>query len=567
MADGNPYSHPGVYIDELPGTPTISSVSTSIPVFVGAPQTLDPADLNIARLISGWADYRARYGGYVWGSELSKAVYEFFAEGGTTAYVVGVNSTTQSAPAGSTSIADAATGSYSIDAASAGTWGKNLYIAIVDAGPAAPKGQASSYFSVNVQVKVDDLASSMPTLAQRLLKQYVTDNAIKPTGAYYVLESFGAFTFSSVAAGGTTCKLAVQINAKSIFIRVVGVSPFPAAKLNSPRTAAPTSLKGGTDFALAGYSAAWPALSSVSDASLVAIPDAAVADMTVGADAADVQAYKKTIITTGVLLTCQNANLKNLFYVIDAPYVGTPVSANGVLPSNGQNVVDFVLGTKDSTPLVSYENAGFYYPWPVVLNPVSGTNVPIPPSGPVMGCMARTDINAGVHFSPAGVVNGHIQTATGMTKWLSEIDQDTCNPHGINVIRNVPGYGITIYGARTLAVGTEWQYTAVRRFVTQCELSLKAGLQWVVFEPNSNFLWTTIVREVSAYLSMLWNEGALFGNSPQEAFFVTCDETNNPPAQRTQGILNVDVGLAVLYPAEFVVIRISQITSAPSSGS
>lgn len=116
-------------------------------------------------------------------------------------------------------------------------------------------------------------------------------------------------------------------------------------------------------------------------------------------------------------------------------------------------------------------------------------------------------------------------------------------------------------------MGTEWQYTAVRRFVTQCELSLKAGLQWVVFEPNSNFLWTTIIREVSAYLSMLWNEGALFGNSPQEAFFVTCDETNNPPAQRTQGILNVDVGLAVLYPAEFVVIRISQITSTPSSGS
>ena len=446
MADGNPYSHPGVYIDELPGTPTIASVSTSIPVFVGAPQTLDPADLNVARLVNGWADYRARYGDYVWGSELSKAVYEFFAEGGTTAYVVGVNSTTQSAPAGNTSISDAATATYSINAASAGTWGKNLYIAIVDAGPTPPTGQASSYFSVNVQVKVADLTGTTLTIAQRLLKQYVTDNAIKPTGDHYVLESFGAFTFSSVAAGGTTCKLAVQINAKSIFIRVVGVAPVQVSKLTTARTGAPTQLKGGTDFALSGYSAAWPALSSVSDASLVATPDAAVADMTGGADATDVKDYKKAIITTGVLLTCQNANLKNLFYVIDAPYVGIPASVNGAIPSNGQNVVDFVLGTKDNIPLISYENAGFYYPWPVVLNPVSGMSVPVPPSGPVMGCMARTDINAGVHFSPAGVVNGHIQTATGMTKWLSEIDQDTCNPHGINVIRNVPGYGITIYG-------------------------------------------------------------------------------------------------------------------------
>jgi phage tail sheath protein FI len=279
----------------------------------------------------------------------------------------------------------------------------------------------------------------------------------------------------------------------------------------------------------------------------------------------DVASYKDIIITSGVLLTCQKSNLKNLFYLVDAPYVGIKTKTDGTVIDNSQNVIDFVAS--GTNPLVSYDNAGFYYPWPVVLNPVSGTNVAVPPSGPVAGCMARTDISAGVHFSPAGVLNGHIRTATGMTKWLSESDQDTCNPHGINVIRNVPGYGITIYGARTLAVGTEWQYVSVRRFVTQCELSLKAGLQWVVFEPNSNFLWPTIVREVSAYLDLLWNEGALFGTSPEEAFFVTCDETNNPPSQRAQGILNVDVGLAVLYPAEFVVIRLSQITAASGSGS
>ncbi len=564
MADGTPYLHPGVYIQELPGTPTISSVSTSIPVFIGATQTLAQTDLNVARLVNGWADYRTRYGDYVWGSEVSKAVYEFFAEGGTSAYVVGVVSTTQSTPAGNASIPDKATGTYSINAASAGTWGKNLYISIVDAGPPPPNGKASNYFSVNVQVKASDLTGTTPSVAIRLIKQYVQDNAIKQTGDYYVLETFGAFTFSSIKEGGGACKLAMQINAKSIFIRVVKVVPNTSGQsITSARSVNAVKLSGGTDFPLASYSAAWPALASVSDASLVATPDAAVADMTVSAT--DVTNYKDAIITNGVLQTCQNANLKNLFYIIDAPYVGINTDPNGVILPNNQNVIDFVVS--GTNPLASYDNAGFYYPWPVVLNPVSGTNVAVPPSGPVAGCMARTDISAGVHFSPAGVLNGHIRTATGMTKWLSEIDQDACNPHGINVIRNVPGYGITIYGARTLAIATEWQYVSVRRFVTQCELSLKAGLQWLVFEPNSNFLWPTVVREVSAYLSLLWNEGALFGASPEEAFFVTCDETNNPPAQRTQGILNVDIGLAVLYPAEFVVIRISQITSPSGSGS
>jgi uncharacterized protein len=277
-------------------------------------------------------------------------------------------------------------------------------------------------------------------------------------------------------------------------------------------------------------------------------------------------AQYKTLITAGVLNACQK--LPNLFYVIDAPFVGTSTNNKGVVTDNSENIVDFVLGSGTTPiPLTNYENAGLYYPWVLVVNPISATNVPIPPSGPVLGCIARTDINAGVHYSPAGVANGHIQTATGLTKWLGETDQDTYNPHGINVIRNIPGYGITIYGARTLAVGTEWQYVAVRRFVTFVELSLKAGLQWVVFEPNSEFLWTTVVREVTGFLSLLWNEGALFGATPEEAFFVTCDETNNPPAQRTQGVLNVDIGLAVLYPAEFVVIRIAQITSSPTSGS
>jgi uncharacterized protein len=562
MADGNAYSHPGVYIQELPGIPTIASVSTSIPVFVGLTQTLDPADRYVARQVKGWADYRSRYGDYVWGSEVSKAVYEFFAEGGALCYVIAVNSTGQLTS--NKSVTDL-TGSYMFSAASAGDWGDNLSIAFVDAAP-IPKGTVSNYFNINVVVAASVVDSATgATIATRLIKQYITANSIRPVGGNYVLESFGAFTSSSINGGGVSCKLAQQINAKSIFVRVTNVTKTANPSLTSPRAGKPTGLTGGKSTEIADYINAWPALASASDASLVAVPDAAVADMTGSASDTPVAQYK-TLITAGVLNACQK--LPNLFYVIDAPFVGTSTNNKGVVTDNSENIVDFVLGSGTTPiPLTNYENAGLYYPWVLVVNPISATNVPIPPSGPVLGCIARTDINAGVHYSPAGVANGHIQTATGLTKWLGETDQDTYNPHGINVIRNIPGYGITIYGARTLAVGTEWQYVAVRRFVTFVELSLKAGLQWVVFEPNSEFLWTTVVREVTGFLSLLWNEGALFGATPEEAFFVTCDETNNPPAQRTQGVLNVDIGLAVLYPAEFVVIRIAQITSSPTSGS
>jgi len=163
------------------------------------------------------------------------------------------------------------------------------------------------------------------------------------------------------------------------------------------------------------------------------------------------------------------------------------------------------------------------------------------------------------------VRTGRLATAVSMTRWLTENDQASLNPHGINVIRSIPGYGVTVYGARTLAGPGEWQYVAVRRFVTFVEQSLKMSLEWVVFQPNGEMLWGTVVREVTAFLNQLWRQGALFGATASEAFFVTCDNTNNDATTRAQGVLNVDVGLAVLYPAEFVLVRIAQMATGSAS--
>lgn len=560
MSDVSNLLHPGVYVKELPGLPSMVGASTSIPVFIGATEILADGDRNVARQVRGWADYQARYGSFVFGAQVGAAVFEFFALGGAFCYVIGVAE--DPAPiVASVDIPDPLAKLHVI-AASMGDWPNDLLqVVTLDAGAIPAGAQAANTFTLNVVVEVSALTTATSVWA-KLLKVYVTTNAIKPTPIgpagqqdnFYILESYGAFNAASLipATGASTCPLQDQVNAKSMFIRVQTVDT--SVNSGTDRSATLVALGSGdtVTYDTTFYSAALSAVSAVPDATLIATPDAAIIDMSDDVTTAQPLKYVIDAVLTAF------KHLPNMFYVIDAPYVDTP--------SNTENIVDFVTGGTDKLPLIN-DHAAIYYPYPVVLNPISGYSVPVPPSGAVLGLYANTDMNAGVWVSPAGVVNGRMTTAMAMTGWLSESDQDRCNPHGINVIRPISGYGIAVYGARTLNPGTQTKYVAVRRFLTFVEQSLKAGLQWVVFQNISNILYTTVVRETTAFLTSLWNMGALYGATVDQAFFVTCDDTNNPPDQRAKGILNIAVGLAVLSPAEFVVVTISQMTGSPSSGS
>jgi phage tail sheath protein FI len=137
-------------------------------------------------------------------------------------------------------------------------------------------------------------------------------------------------------------------------------------------------------------------------------------------------------------------------------------------------------------------------------------------------------------------------------------EQDTLNPNGINCIRAFPGRGSRVWGARTLSSDPAWRYINVRRLFNYVEKSIEGGTQWVVFEPNDHKLWARVRRDISAFLRVVWQEGALFGLSPSEAFYVKCDEELNPPAIRDMGRLIVEIGLCPVKPAEFVIFRISQ---------
>ncbi|NJO79517.1 MAG: phage tail sheath family protein [Cyanobacteria bacterium RM1_2_2] len=202
--------------------------------------------------------------------------------------------------------------------------------------------------------------------------------------------------------------------------------------------------------------------------------------------------------------------------------------------------------------------AALYYPWIKVPNPRNnGRPIAVPPCGHMMGVWGRTDETRGVYKAPANEVPRGV---IGLTYDTNFREQELLNPLGINCIRNFPNRGIRIWGARTLVEPdrTEWRYISVRRLVSYIAKSIELGTQWAVFEPNDEDLWARVRRTVSNFLERIWREGALFGDSPEKAFYVKCDAELNPPETMILGCLYIEVGICPVRPAEFVIFRISQ---------
>jgi phage tail sheath protein FI len=202
--------------------------------------------------------------------------------------------------------------------------------------------------------------------------------------------------------------------------------------------------------------------------------------------------------------------------------------------------------------------AALYYPWIKVPNPTNaGKPILVPPCGHMMGVWSRTDETRGVYKAPA---NETPRGIIGLAYDCNFREQELLNPKGINCIRTFPNRGIKIWGARTLVEPekTEWRYISVRRLMSYIEKSIELGTQWVVFEPNDQDLWARVRRTVSNFLERLWREGALFGASPEQAYYVKCDETLNTPDTMILGRLYIEVGVCPVRPAEFVIFRISQ---------
>jgi phage tail sheath protein FI len=245
-----------------------------------------------------------------------------------------------------------------------------------------------------------------------------------------------------------------------------------------------------------------------------------------------------------VIAHCENAG--DRMAILDAP-------AN-LIP---QEILEWRMDT------AGYDSkfATLYWPWVKVHDPASGTNKFVPPSGYMAGVWARSDDTRGVHKAPANeVVRGAISLQTQITK----AEHDLLNPVGINCIRSFPGRGVRVWGARTLSSDASWRYLNVRRLFNYLEESILMGTQWVVFEPNDPALWSRIRRTLSAFLINEWRKGSLFGLTPDEAFYVKCDEETNPAESIDAGMVVCQIGVAPVKPAEFVIFQLSQFSGGTS---
>jgi phage tail sheath protein FI len=198
--------------------------------------------------------------------------------------------------------------------------------------------------------------------------------------------------------------------------------------------------------------------------------------------------------------------------------------------------------------------AALYYPWLRVRPAAAGEPILVPPSGHVCGIIARSDNTRGVHKAPANeLVNG----AMGVERSMSDVDQGQLNIQGINVLRVFTNGGrVMLWGARTTATDRNWQYVNVRRLFLYLEESIAEGIRWAVFEPNNLGLWQKLKRSITEFLTRAWRDGALFGATAEDAFYVRIDETLNPFSEQALGRLHVEIGVRPSYPAEFIVVRI-----------
>ncbi|MEM6398642.1 MAG: phage tail sheath C-terminal domain-containing protein [Cyanobacteria bacterium P01_D01_bin.116] len=241
------------------------------------------------------------------------------------------------------------------------------------------------------------------------------------------------------------------------------------------------------------------------------------------------------------------------FYIVDVPH-----------PKNAaRDDVTEIKDWLDENATLRHKNTAVYYPRPLIANPLNNFRLrKVASSGTIAGLYARTDSSRGVWKAPAGTE----ATLTGVQKLgytLTDAENGTLNPLGINCLRNFPIYGNVCWGARTLdgsdQQASEWKYIPIRRLALFMEESLFRGTQWVVFEPNDEPLWAQIRLNVGAFMNNLFRQGAFQGKSPNEAYFVKCDKETNPQNDIDRGIVNILVGYAPLKPAEFVIIKFQQI--------
>lgn len=257
----------------------------------------------------------------------------------------------------------------------------------------------------------------------------------------------------------------------------------------------------------------------------------------------------------------------NIFQVIDAPQA--ILGADGITPNESATVNEYLAMVIGSSEINPTSTAAIYAPWILVPDPVSstpGATRKLPPGGAVIGLYNETDSQYGPQNSPAGVTIP-LQQVAGTELMFQNVNLDTLNTNGINIIRNISSYGYCVMGARTLLPTLPSRYVSIQRTLMNIEYALTQLTQFAIFENNNATLWARLAAVVTQYLQGIWQQGVLNGATAAQAFFVECDSGNNTATTIAAGEVHVAVGLALNSPAEFVVLDINQMAASTTTSS
>lgn len=483
--------HPGVYVNEVKsGSAPIAGVSTSVTGFVGFARR---GPINKPVLVTSWTEFvnNFAYGldtPFMPDANLAYAVYGYFQNGGTQAYIIrSAGADASKARFNYTDGGQNPTDVLIVEALDEGSFGNDIKVSVAYANG--------------------------------------TDNA---EGYTFTVKFRGSIVaqYENVSLDANDDNfIEYKVNGVDKFVRVTAIGS----------ALQPSDI--GVDKALANGS---DGLASVTDSDLINSVD--YFD-TVNINLLVIPESQSTAVN---LKGFEYAEKKLAFFIAD-----------------GQESAD-VSSIQEERKQYNSEYGALYFPWIKVNDPIAKAADKtrfVPVGGHVAGVIARTDGDRGVFKAPAGldaVINGALDVKVVVT----DAHQDLLNPKGINVIRAFPGYGIVIWGARTVSANPDVKYVNVRRSLLYIRQSLKEGTAWAVFEPNNETLWKRLIQSANGFLLGEFRRGMFKGEKPEEAFFVQCDAETNPPEEIEAGRVNMNIGVAINRPGEFLVINISQIAGS-----
>lgn len=530
--------HPGVYVSEVPsGARSIEGAPTSTTIFVGETERgpLGPTK------IKSRSDYERLFGGYyrvrvIPGSppdiDITRVLtaYEmdgYFQNGGSTAYILrAIESDSAVAERDVEDRASSPTSARCIQASSPGVWGNSVSVAFLDPSGADKEDR----FRIVVVYE-------FPQTGERRLVEVWDRLSTVPDDENYV----------------------VDVLKRSLYIRwneaiepfLPDLDEFGSLPTSDPEESDIVDEAVVLDGGVGGRSLTSVEFGPLLAANLAGVDDAALLVATCDALLDEAEPYQDYV--DQFIGFAENRPRQDLFFVGDLPSLRTDSETDATTAT-----------VKTKNALNPSNFAGLYWPHLVVGDVVGvGRNptITLPPAGYVAGLFARTDGRRGVWKAPAGT-EATLTGTIAIQHQLNDLHSDDLNPNGINALRQIPGAGRVVWGARTMIPSSEWRYVPVRRTAIFLRTSIYNGIQWAVFEPNDEPLWGSLRASIGGFMETQFRNGAFAGRTSDQAYLVKVDAETTAEIDQAAGIVNILVAFAPLRPAEFVVVKLSQKTQS-----